>query len=192
MPGENKLTLPLGGRPMLARAVESIVQSGLSRIVVVTGHQEERVRQVLAGYPVEFVHNPEFERGLGSTLGAGVETLAEDSDGILVCLGDMPRVASEDIRALVERFEQERGALICAPFWQERRGHPVLWPRRFFQALASLEGDRGGRPLLEKATEGLARVEASSEGVLLDVDTPEALAVLGAWANEKPGRGRAD
>ena len=104
----------------------------------------------------------------------------------------MPCVASEDIRAVVERFERERGGLICAPFWRERQGHPVLWPRRFFRALASIEGDRGGRSLLEESAEFLARVEASSEGVLLDVDTPEALAALGAEANERTGQGGAD
>ena len=172
MLGENKLALPLSGRALVSRAVEAVLESGLSRVVVVTGHQEERIRRVLAPYAVEFAHNPDFDRGLGSTLEVGVRELAEESDGILVCLGDMPLVAVADIRALVARFEHEQGALICAPSWQGQRGHPVLWSRRYFAALGSLGGDRGGRDLLEEFARDVVRVEASGDGVLIDVDTP--------------------
>lgn len=192
MVGGNKLALPLSGRALVSRAVEAILESGLSRVVVVTGHQAERIRSVLAPYPVAFAHNPDFARGLGSTLEVGVGELSEESDGILVCLGDMPLVAVADIRALVERFEQEQGALICVLSWQGKRGHPVLWPRRYFAALGSLDGDRGGRDLLEEFAGDVSRVEASGEGVLIDVDTPGVLASLEESRGQDPGQGETD
>lgn len=184
MQGENKLALPLFGLPIVARVVEAVLESGLERVLVVTGHEPERVRELLAPYRVEFAHNPEFARGLSSTLEVGVGELAGETDGVLVCLGDMPLVKADDIRALVQRFEEDGGAPICVPSWRGQRGNPVLWPRRHFSALAGLAGDRGGRDLLEEFAHDVVRVEASDDGVLVDVDTPGVLASL-----QEKGRG---
>jgi molybdenum cofactor cytidylyltransferase len=193
MQGDNKLLLPLFGRPIVARVVEAVLEAGLQRVLVVTGHEPGRVRQLLAPYPVEFAHNREFARGLSSTLEVGVGELAGEADGVLVCLGDMPLVKAADIRALVDRFEKEGGASICVPAWRGQRGHPVLWPSRYFPALGALAGDRGGRDLLEEFASEISWLEASDEGVLIDVDTPGVLASLQqASARDDPGPGPLD
>jgi molybdenum cofactor cytidylyltransferase len=177
MGGANKLLAPLEGAPVIARVVDAVLASRARPVVVVTGHDAEAVRGALAGRDVCFAHNPAPAEGLSASLRTGLTAL-EDVDGALVCLGDMPWVRATHIDALLASFEGRRDEPICAPTWQGQRGHPVLWPKRHFAALAALRGDAGGRALIAAHAGEIYSVPVADAGVTLDVDTPEALAAL--------------
>ncbi len=177
--GDNKLVAPLGGKPMVAHAVDALAASRAAPIVVVTGHEAERVRAALAGRPVAFAHNPDHERGLSTSLRAGLASLGDGVDGALVCLGDMPLVSAAHLEALLDAFEAEGGA-ICVPAFERKRGNPVLWPARHFAEMMALEGDAGARSLLDAHAADVRYVAVADPGVNVDVDTPEALAALRA------------
>lgn len=174
----HKLLVPIEGEAMVARAARTLLDAGLSEVVVVTGHRAEEVRGALGGLDVRYVHNPEHARGLASSLVAGLRALADGADGVVVALGDMPWVRPETVVALVEAFDPDGDASICAPFFEGRRGNPVLWARRFFAELERSSGDAGGRELLVRHDEHIARVSVSDPGILWDVDTEEALSAL--------------
>ena len=176
----NKLLLPVDGTPMVARTVDALHASAATDIVVVTGHQADAVRQVLADRAVAFVHNPDYAGGLSTSLKAGLAALPEDADGVLVCLGDMPLVGPAHLDKLIAAFNPVEGRLICVPTHDGKRGNPVLWARRFFAEMAGLSGDVGARGLLERHADAICEVAMSDAGVLLDVDTPAALDALGA------------
>ena len=179
MGGANKLLATIDGGALIRHVVRQPLAAGISEVLVVTGHDAEQIRSALAGEPVSFVHNPRFEQGLASSLAAGLALLGARASGVVVCLGDMPRVRSAHIVALLRAFEAGSGHAICAPFHAGRRGNPVLWPARCFSHLSRLQGDLGGRALLEQAADALCKVEVADDGVLLDVDTPEDLSALG-------------
>jgi molybdenum cofactor cytidylyltransferase len=178
--GRNKLLLPIDGTPMVARAVDALIASAATDIVVVTGHQADDVRAVLAGRSVAFVHNPDYAAGLSSSLKTGIAALPEDADGALVCLGDMPLVGPAHLDRLIAAFNPVEGRLICVPTYDGKRGNPVLWARRLFGEMAGLSGDVGARGLLERHADAVCEVAMSDAGVLLDVDTPAALDALAA------------
>jgi len=90
-------------------------------------------------------------------------------------LGDMPWISASDLRALVEAFAPEEGRGICAPVVDRKRGNPVLWSARYFAELQTLHGDVGARHLLAEHSEDVCEVSVSGDGVLRDIDTPEAL-----------------
>ncbi len=175
---ENKLLLEVGGKPMVRRVVETLLASRARPILVVTGHERERVEAALALLPVTFVHNPDYAQGLSSSLRAGIASVPPECDGVLVCLGDMPRLGAAIVDQLIETFSPEEGRTIVVPTCDGRRGHPVLFGRAFFEAMRSLSGDVGARSLIDAHPEAVAEVETGDPGVLLDVDTPEALARL--------------
>jgi molybdenum cofactor cytidylyltransferase len=175
MGGRNKLLASLDGAPLVRRSVEAVVASRARPVCVVTGHEAEQVREALAGCPVELVHNPDFAAGMSTSLRAGIEALAGRVDGALVCLADMPWVPREALDALIDAFADAAGDAICAPHYAGRRGNPVLWPAARFADLVALRGDAGARALLEARPPELRAVSVSHEGVLRDVDTPEAL-----------------
>lgn len=174
----NKLLAEIDGKPMVARVVEIIRQSKAGPITVVTGHEAERVKAAL---PVEltFVHNADFAGGLSTSLKAGIAALPEDIDGVLVCLGDMPRIDAAMLDRLIAAFDPIEGREICVPTHNGKRGNPVLWGKRFLAEMARLAGDVGARHLIGEHADQVVEVEMAEDGVLIDIDTPDALRQFG-------------
>jgi molybdenum cofactor cytidylyltransferase len=175
MGGPNKLLAELEGKKLVRIVTEQALASKACEVIVVTGHQAELVEQALSGLKVTFVRNPDFAAGLASSVKAGIAAVSEAADGSVVCLGDMPMVSSVLLDRLIEAFAPDRGNLIVVPVAEGRRGNPVLWSRRFFQELMTLDGDVGARHLIAKHTEAVAEVPVEGDGAFLDIDTPQAL-----------------
>ena len=180
MGGPNKLLAEIGGRPLVRIVVEQALASRARPVIVVTGHQREKVEAALAGLPVTFVHNPHFADGLGTSLRAGIAALPAAADGVIVCLGDMPQVDAGLIDRLIAAFDPDKGALAVVPTIDGKRGNPVVWSRRFFPDLMAVEGDVGARYLIGRYPEAVAEVPLTGKAALTDVDTPEALLAVKA------------
>ncbi|HEX2115231.1 MAG TPA: molybdopterin-binding/glycosyltransferase family 2 protein [Alphaproteobacteria bacterium] len=178
----NKLLTEVEGQTMIARAVDAALGSQAGPVFVVTGHDSARVRQALGGQNVTIVENPAFADGLSASVRAGIGALPPDVDGAVFLLGDMPRVTATHIDRLIAAFNPDEGRTICVPTWRAKRGNPVLWSSRFFPEMRALEGDTGARGLIRQHAEQVCEVEMPDDGVLLDVDTPDALAALRADA----------
>jgi molybdenum cofactor cytidylyltransferase len=175
MGGPNKLLAELGGKALVRIVTEQALASKAKGVIVVTGHQAEQVEQALQGLKVKFVRNPDFASGLASSVKTGIAAAPENADGAVVCLGDMPLIDAHLIDRLIETFAPDRGNLIAVPVSDGRRGNPVLWSRRFFGELMTLDGDIGARHLIAKHGEAVAEVPVEGHGAFLDIDTPQAL-----------------
>jgi molybdenum cofactor cytidylyltransferase len=160
--------------------VDAALASRARPVIVVTGHQRERVEAALAGLPVKFVHNPHYAEGLGTSLKAGIAALPAEADGVIVCLGDMPQVDAGLIDRLTGAFDPAKGALVVVPTIDGQRGNPVVWSRRFFADLTAVEGDVGARNLIGRYPEAVAELPLTGTAALTDVDTPEALEAVRA------------
>jgi molybdenum cofactor cytidylyltransferase len=180
MGGPNKLLADIGGRPLVRIAAEEALASRARPVIVVTGHQRDAVEAALAGLKVERVHNPDFADGLSTSLKAGLAALPGEVDGAVILLGDMPQVRASLIDRLVGAFDPERGALVVVPTIDGKRGNPVVWARRFFPELMTLEGDIGARHVIGRYAEAVTEVPLTDQAVLIDVDTPEALSKVRA------------
>jgi molybdenum cofactor cytidylyltransferase len=176
MGGPNKLLAELGGKPLVRIVTEQVLASKASDVIVVTGHQAAEVEKALAGLKVKFVRNPDFVAGLASSVKIGIASVPATADAAVVCLGDMPLIDAHLVDRLIEAFAPDRGNLIAVPVSDNRRGNPVLWSRRFFNELMTLDGDIGARHLIAKHNEVVAEVPVEGHGAFLDIDTPEALA----------------
>jgi molybdenum cofactor cytidylyltransferase len=160
--GANKLLADLHGRPMLRHAVEAALASTARPVLVVTGHQADDVRAALAGLDVTFVANADFALGLASSLKAGIHAVPKECAGALVLLGDMPRITEAHLDAMMAALASGAAPGIVVPVHKGQRGNPVLWPAELFGEMLALSGDVGAR--------------IGTDAVLMDVDTPEALA----------------
>jgi molybdenum cofactor cytidylyltransferase len=176
----NKMLAEIGGKPLVRIAAEQAAASHAQPVIVVTGHEREKVEAALKGLSVRFVHNPDYSEGLGTSLKAGIAAVPEESDAAIVCLGDMPQVDAALINRLIAAFDPERGALVVVPSIDGRRGNPVVWSRRFFHDLMSIQGDIGARHLIGNYVEAVVEVPVSGEAALIDVDTPESLSAVKA------------
>ena len=176
--GSNKLLAEVEGRPMVARVAQRLLSSHARPIIAVLGNEADRVDAALGRLPVERVRNPAFAEGLSSSLKRGLAALPPDIDGVIVCLGDMPLVAGRDLDRLIAAFNPLEGRAIVVPTRHGKRGNPVLWARRFIPEMAELAGDVGAKHLIGGYAELVVEVEMDSDGVLIDIDTPDALAAL--------------
>jgi len=133
---------------------------------------------------VRVVHNPDFADGISTSLGAGLGVLDEDVEAVVVCLGDMPDVSARHVEKLVAAFDPVEGREICVPVHRGKRGNPVLFGRRFFESMGAVRGDVGARHLIGEFADYVCEVAMDDEGVLVDLDTDEALA---AWSAGRGG-----
>lgn len=156
---------------------------GARPVIVVTGHRAGEVEAALQGLDLSFVANPDYATGLAGSLRRGVGALPSTCAGAVILLGDMPRVSATLIDRLIGAFERGRAALPPAPLAVAlvragQRGNPALIARDLFPALAKLEGDRGARGLIDSLGPRVVECLVDDDGVLIDVDTKEALRML--------------
>ncbi|MEO1193195.1 MAG: molybdopterin-binding/glycosyltransferase family 2 protein [Pseudomonadota bacterium] len=176
--GANKLIAQVDGKPLVRHAVEAALASRAEPVILVTGHQREAVEEALEGLDLLSVHNRAYAAGLSTSMKRGLAALPADCDAAVVLLGDMPRIGPAVIDRLIASFNPLEGRAICLPTYQGKRGNPVLLGRQFFAEAQTIEGDQGARELLREYGDQVAEVPLDDAAVLLDVDTPEALAAL--------------
>jgi molybdenum cofactor cytidylyltransferase len=155
---------------LVERAVHVALEAGLHTVIVVTGHDAERVEAVVAGLPVQVAFNSEFPAGLSTSMRRGLASLPVGIDAAVFLLADQPGVTSEVVKALVQKH-RETLAPIVLPTFQGRRGNPVLFDISLFDELEGVEGDVGGRAILEKHASSLVCVPVEEPGILVDIDT---------------------
>jgi molybdenum cofactor cytidylyltransferase len=172
------LLLPVGGVPMVARVAQRLLASRARPVIAVLGKDADAVDAALGRLPVERVRNPDYAQGLSTSLKRGIAALPEDVDGVIVCLGDMPLVTGRHLERLIAAFNPLEGRAIVVPTRRGKRGNPVLWAKRFFPEMAELAGDVGAKHLIGEHAELVAEVEMDDDAILVDIDTPDALAAF--------------
>lgn len=173
-----KLVARHNGKALVRHVVDAASASGLSPLIVVTGHAEAAVLHELEGAGFEAVHNPLYETGMASSLRAGLARCPSSATGVVVLLGDMPLVGPALIGKLTTAFLAHPEALAVVPSFAGERGNPVLISVRLFPALAQLEGDAGARQVLRGLDAHVVEVPVTDAASRLDIDTPEALRAL--------------
>jgi molybdenum cofactor cytidylyltransferase len=170
--GRQKLTLPLAdGRPLVRAAVEQVLAADLDDVVVVLGREAEAVASALRGLPIRTVVNPRYAEGQSTSLRAGLDALAQDTEAAVVALGDQPLPDPRLLRQLVEAFRTS-GLPIVAPVYRDGRGNPVLFASAVFDELRRVEGDRGGRSVIARDPARVAEVPVDAP-MPADIDTPD-------------------
>src|SRR2546422_185106 len=170
--GSPKPLLTLGGRPLLERVLETVRDAAVDDIVVVLGHEADRVRDGVSFDGAHAVVNPAYIEGMSTSLQAGIRAADPRSDGFLIVLGDQPFVQSATINTLIERRNRSQ-AKILIPTYGGARGNPILLDRSLSEDVQSITGDQGCRAIFGHHTRGILEVPVDDPGILVDLDTPE-------------------
>jgi len=176
---DSKLLAEFDGVPLVRRIASRGCGSKADSVVVVVGFRAPDIVAALIDLPVEIVENPNFLRGVSSSLIAGISTPeAQSADGVLVMLADMPTISTLHLNALVDAFATRDGKSIIIAAHQGVRGNPVIIPKQLFSDLLSLEGDVGARNIIRLSGLPIVDVEIGP-AALHDVDTTEAVIAAG-------------
>ncbi|MBE3598447.1 MAG: nucleotidyltransferase family protein [Limnochordaceae bacterium] len=170
-----KPVLPVEGEPMVRRVVRRAFEAGVDGVVVVAGAAAGEVLEALHGLDVErlrVLYNADWQRGMSTSLRAGVFALPAEAACALVLLADQPAVTAELLRKVIEA---SRGAPAAACRYPGGHlGPPCVLDRSTWPALREIAGDQGARRVLASLGARVQAVEAP-EAELADVDTPEDL-----------------
>lgn len=170
--GRQKLLLPYGGRTVIEHIVEQVLASEVSQTIVVTGHDAEAVKAVLANKPLTVVENPRYRKGMLTSVRRGLQEVEPEAEAFMVVLGDQPSVSSPLINVLIRGFQDsERG--IVVPFYQDDTGHPIVISTRYRDEIMTQFDDTGLRGLIYGYPERVHRLPVNVPEVLRDMDTPE-------------------
>ena len=176
MGAQNKLLLDYGGKPLVTHVVDTILGAGLDEVVVVLGHESERVRHALADHPVAFAVNDRFTEGMTTSIHAGLLAAREDAIGYMICLADLPLIESWELEVLIEAFHAANHSderHIVVPFYQGQRGNPVVFPAHYKPEILAEQGLTGCRGLVKQHRDLVVEVKMETDHVLTDVDTPQ-------------------
>jgi molybdenum cofactor cytidylyltransferase len=140
---------------------------------------------------VKVVINPYSNKGMSTSIRRGIQAIRPGCRGILIGLGDQPFLKTRTINVLIHAFDQGKGRIII-PSFRGRRGHPVIFHRKYKRELLNLEGDVGGRSVIERHPEDVRVVPVRSIGVVRDVDTwqdynPPVVFLSRKWGGKKGG-----
>jgi molybdenum cofactor cytidylyltransferase len=167
---DNKLLEEIDGEPMVARVAALALASRARPVIVITGFEAERVGAALDGFDIRLVPNPDYAQGMSTSLSAGLRALPAESDGVLILLGDMPRVEPYVLDALLAAFAANGAESICVPVHDGRRGNPVLWGGAYFAEMMQLSGDRGAKQLMRLHPGKVVEVDVGTNSIFKDVD----------------------
>jgi molybdenum cofactor cytidylyltransferase len=180
--GQTKALLALGAESFISRIVRTFRAAGVEDVVVVVGHDAERVSDALSRIepPPRIVVNPEYESGQLSSILAGLRAI--DRPGVtamLLTLVDVPLVSPDTVRAVLLRYRTTSAAVV-RPVSGSRHGHPVLIDRQLFPQLRSADTASGAKPIVRAHASDAGDVEVADEGAFTDIDTPAEYAAAAA------------
>ncbi len=177
--GTLKPLLPLGGSTFIEEAVKRFRAAGIQDIRVVVGYKADEITPILDKLGVRSIFNPEFDKGMLSSLLAGLRSFDSDTEAFFLLPSDVPLVKPATIRALIHAYRRD-GARIIYPRFQGLRGHPPLIPTA---CVADLPADYGGglRVFLSRYDRQAIDLDVVDESVLMDCDTPEDYRKLQAY-----------
>ena len=185
--GEDKLSLKLGDSTVFETTLKAITKTGFKQIIVVTKPGSSLADQA-ANYNCHIVENLNPEQGLSLSLKAGLNAIDSTIQGALFALADQPQISS-DLYSLLLNSYRKKLKLVTCPLYRGKRGNPTIFDRRTWALLEQIEGDQGGRSLLESlAEEQIDFVVVDDPAVITDLDTPADYARLRDQNSNKYGK----
>lgn len=183
--GETKLLLPMGCKTIIEHVVDNVRLTGVGEVIVVLGHAGDQIKQALADRDVTFRMNSRYGEGQGSSVAAGAAAVHPESSGILFLPGDQPLLGPECLNTLIREFNRTKPLIVRAV----EPGIPTIFSTRLRPELVALQGDTGGRQLVEKYKQEVLTVPVDPGAIAMDVDNPEDYqTLLRLWQMKSTGR----
>jgi len=169
--GRQKLLMKIGRKPMLERVIEAIKASKIDEIILV--YNDAKISSLGERFKIKTVYNPNPMDGQSNSIKYGIEASDAKTKGYMFFVGDQPYLEPLVINRLLEEFDIGLKGIIL-PRYDEQQGNPVIFHSKFKKALLSLEGDSGGRKIIEENLHEVGYLDFDNPIYGKDIDTWEA------------------
>ena len=172
--GQTKQLLDWEGRTILQRVLENLSRSQVDEVILVLGHEAERIQQTLDTHKVKVVINRNYKEGMITSIQQGLINLDDKVEAFFIVLADQPAVGPEIFDRLIGEFRRVTPQKnIVLPAFRGRRGHPALFSGKYRKEALRIEGDVGFRQVFQEHPEEILTVEMDTDSILQDIDTPD-------------------
>lgn len=171
--GRNKLLEKINGCTIIERVVKSATSSKCGEVVVVLGHEAQKIRDVLKNFRCKFVFNKDYTEGQSSSVKAGVGAVMGYAEAVMVLPGDVALITPESINKVIEEYTRCKSPIVVASY-KGRSGHPILFDKSLFKEIMEInEETMGLKAVVNRHRQSIRKVEVDSDEVLIDIDSEE-------------------
>jgi molybdenum cofactor cytidylyltransferase len=166
-----KPLLPLGEATFTDHIVSTFQNLGIE-VFVVVGNRKEEVISGTKSRGIIFVNNPDFEKGMFSSIQAGIKQMGEKYRAFFILPVDIPLVGATTIKKIMDTGIAHRQNIIY-PTFQGKRGHPPLIPSGLIPEILAWKQDGGLKAYLKTKEQLAMNLPVNDSFILFDIDTPE-------------------
>ena len=173
--GGNKLLTSIQGKPLYEHMLRKVDALSAFPTYIVTGYEE--IQKAAEEKKIHVVENRQPELGISHSLRLGLSACLKENpeiQGVLFSVCDQPNLQLSTMLGLIRTAMLHPGKIVCSGH-EGKSGNPVVWDKKFFEELMKLEGDTGGKVILEKRKEQCILLEAEAEE-LKDIDRKQDIA----------------
>ena len=170
--GQPKQLLVFNQKTLLQHTIDEALAANIHKIVLVTGAQNELLKNAIPNNNIVFVHNQNWQTGMAGSMQTGLNAatnLCPTLDAVLFSVSDQPFVSKALFEQLVNTFLHTHN--IVAAQYNNTIGTPALFPKKYFNHLAGLTGQQGAKKLLLQHASQVSTIPF--ENGEIDIDTPE-------------------
>jgi molybdenum cofactor cytidylyltransferase len=166
--GAPKQLLQYNGMTLLRRTAETVLLSQAKSVHVVVGCDAEKMTLEIADMPVDVVVNPDWQRGISTSLHSGIRSLQSNIDAAIIVLCDQLKLSTDILNTMIDVYASTRSPIVACTY-AGTVGVPALFDRSMFPELLSLEGDHGAKKIIERYAK--TRIEIDFGGGEMDMDS---------------------
>ena len=165
----NKLLANYNDKPIYMHIVEKVFNLKVNKVICVT--QYEEIKKSLLNTNINVVMNNNSRLGISSSIKIGIN-FDKNADGYMFMVCDQPFISIETLKSVIDNFINGDKGIVCAGFG-DTKGNPVIFSKKYINELLSLEGDTGGKKILNDYLNDLKVVNVHEKLELVDIDTQE-------------------
>lgn len=170
---ENKLLLKLDGETLIERVVKRAKGSSADEVIVVLGHEAEKVREQLVKLDCKVVVNENYMRGQSESVKVGLAAVSSSAEAVMILPADVALIDAESINSVIDEHRKSKSQIVIASH-KHQSGHPILLDRALFQEVSQIdESALGLKAVINRHRSEVEYVEVGTENVLIDIDTRE-------------------
>jgi molybdenum cofactor cytidylyltransferase len=170
---QNKLLMKFKQQTVLEETLRQMLSSRVRDILVITGFERDRAEEVISrlrSTRITTVYNRDYGLGRAESVKCAVRHVKGEADAVLFMVADKPGVTGSLINRAISRFEKEAPDILYVRT-PAGRGHPIVFSKKLFNELLSLNGDFVGDDLIARHGDNVVALD--DETVQVDIDTEE-------------------
>ena len=172
----NKLLLKIKSLTIVEKTINNLYDSNIDSYLIILGYQSNLLSKVLKNFKIPLIINESYKEGISSSIKKGISLIDHKSNGVMICLADMPKITSKTYNILIEKFKKFYNSttpLIILPEYNGETGNPVILSNHFFSELKKISGDIGAKYLIKKNRKYIKKINISESYILEDIDDLE-------------------